>query len=371
MKIICNTSILAEACNIVQRGVPQKSTLPATEGILLSAKNSKLTLTGYDLEVGITTTIECSTEAEGSIVLNARLLCDILRRLPSQTVTINCDNHNLCKITSGESEFSVVGIPADDYPELPTVSGGIPFSIKQGILKNMVKQTIFAVAVQDIKPVHKGIKFEVESNNLRLISCDGFRLAIRNEAIEYAGDDMTFVVPAKTLSEVVKLTDDDDANIIFSIGKKFILFEIGNYRIVSRLLEGEFFNYKNAIPLESTTKARVNLKLILDSVERTSLLITSKIKSPVRCIFDDNTIRISSATSLGAATDKIPAAIEGKRLEIGFNNTYLTDCLRTVDVDEVKIELSSPVSPIIVKPVEGDNFIFLIIPMRLKNENIG
>ena len=235
----------------------------------------------------------------------------------------------------------------------------------------MIKQTIFAVAVQDIKPVHKGIKFEVENNILRLISCDGFRLAIRNETIEYAGDDMTFVVPAKTLSEVVKLTDDDEANITFSIGKKFILFEIGNYRIISRLLEGEFFNYKNAIPSESTTKARVNLKLILDSVERTSLLITSKIKSPVRCIFDDNTIRISSATSLGAATDKIPASIEGKRLEIGFNNTYLTDCLRTVDVDEVKIELSSPVSPIIVRPVEGDNFIFLIIPMRLKNENIG
>lgn len=371
MKIICNTTVLAEACNIVQRGVPQKSTLPATEGIYLQAKNSKLTLTGYDLEVGITTTIECSTETEGSIVLNARLLCDILRRLPAQSVTINCDNHNLCKITSGEAEFSLVGIPADDYPELPTVSGGIPFAIKQGILKNMVKQTIFAVAVQDIKPVHKGIKFEVENNNLRLISCDGFRLAIRNEAIEYAGENMTFVVPAKTLSEVIKLTDEDDSNITFSIGKKFILFEIGNYRIISRLLEGEFFNYKNAIPSESTTKARVNLKLILDSVERTSLLITSKIKSPVRCIFDDNTIRISSATSLGAATDKIPASIEGKRLEIGFNNTYLTDCLRTVDVDEVKIELSSPVSPIIVRPIEGDNFIFLIIPMRLKNENIG
>ncbi len=371
MKIICNTTVLAEACNIVQRSVPQKSTLPATEGIFLQAKNSKLTLTGYDLDVGITTSIECSAESEGSIVLSARLLCDILRRLPSQSVTISSDSHNLCKITSGEAEFSLVGIPADDYPELPTVSGGIPFAIKQGILKNMVKQTIFAVAVQDIKPVHKGIKFEIENNNLRLISCDGFRLAIRNEAIEYSGEDMTFVVPAKTLSEVVKLTEDDDANVTFSIGKKFILFEIGNYRIISRLLEGEFFNYKNAIPSESSTKARVNLKLILESVERTSLLITSKIKSPIRCIFDDNTIRISSATSLGAATDKISASIEGKRVEIGFNNTYLTDCLRTVDVDEVNIELSSPVSPIIIKPIEGDSFIFLIIPMRLKNENIS
>ena len=229
MKFTCNTSILAEACNIVQRGVPQKSTIPATEGIFMQAKNSRLTLTGYDLEVGITTSIDCSTETEGSVVLNARLLCDILRRLPAASVTINVDAHNLCKISSGESEFSLVGIPANDYPELPTVSGGIPFAIKQGILKNMVKQTIFAVAVQDIKPVHKGIKFEVENNNLRLISCDGFRLAIRNEHIEYAGDDMTFVVPAKTLSEVVKLADDDEQNITFSIGKKFILFEIGNY----------------------------------------------------------------------------------------------------------------------------------------------
>ena len=371
MRFTCNTSILAEACNIVQRGVPQKSTIPATEGIFIQAKNGKLTLTGYDLEVGITTVVECSVESEGSVVLNSRLLCDILRRLPSAAVTINVDSHNLCKILSGEAEFSLVGIPANDYPELPTVSGGIPFAIKQGILRDMVKQTIFAVAVQDIKPVHKGIKFEVENNNLRLISCDGFRLAIRNEAVEYAGEDMTFVVPAKTLSEVIKLTDDDDANIILSIGKKFILFEIGNYRIISRLLEGEFFNYKNAIPAESSTKARVNLKLILDSVERTSLLITSKIKSPIRCVFDDNTIRISSTTSLGTANDKIPAAIDGKRVEIGFNNTYLTDCLKTVDVDEVNIELSSPVSPIIIKPIEGDSFIFLIIPMRLKNENIA
>lgn len=372
MKIICNTSVLAEACNIVQRSVPQKSTFPAAEGILLQAKNSRLTLTGFDLEVGITTVIECSAESEGSIVLNARLLCDILRRLPAQTVTISADSHNLCKISSGEAEFSVVGIPSEDYPELPTVAGGIPFSLKHNILRDMVKQTIFAVATDDIKPVHKGIKFEVTSNNLRLVSCDSFRLAIRNEAISYEGEEMTFVVPAKTLAEVCKLvTENEEDDVTFSIGKKFILFEVGSFKIISRLLEGQFFNYNNAIPTESTTKARVNVKLILDSVDRTSLLISSKIKSPVRCIFDENLIKVSSATSLGSASDKIPAAIDGKRLEIGFNNTYLSDCLKTVDVDEVNIELSSPVSPIVIKPIEGDNFLFLIIPMRLKNEAIS
>lgn len=371
MKIICNTSVLADACNIVQRGVSQKSTIPSTEGIFMQAKNSSLTLSGYDLEVGITTVIECRTEKEGSIVLNSHLFCDILRKLPNDSVTVDVDEHNLCKIKSGDSEFSLIGIPADGYPELPTVSGSFPFVVKQNILKDMIKQTIFAVAVSDLKPIHKGIKFEVTSNNLRLISCDGFRLAVRNEAIEYDSDELSFVVPAKTLSEVIKLIDDSDDIITLSIGKKYILFEIGSFRIISRLLEGDFFNYKNAIPIENSTKARVNLRLLLDSVERTSLLITSKLKSPVRCVFDENIIKISSATSLGAANDKIPASIKGKRVEIGFNNTYLTDCLRTVDADEINIELNGPISPIIIKPLEGDSFIFLIIPMRIKNENVG
>ena len=370
MKITCNTSILAEACNIVQRGVSQKSTIRATEGIYMQAKNSRLTLSGYDLEVGITTVIDCSVEQEGDIVLTSHLLCDILRRLPNELVTIEIDEHNLCKIHSGDSEFSLIGIPADDYPELPTVSGAFPFTIKKSMLKEMIRQTIFAVAVSDLKPVHKGIKFEVTKNNLRLISCDGFRLAIRNEAIEYDNDDLTFIVPAKTLNEVTKLIEDNDETITLNIGKKYILFEIGNYRIVSRLLEGEFFNYKNAIPVDNSTKARVNVKQLINSVERASLLITSKIKSPIRCVFEDNTIKLSSTTSLGAANDRLTAAIDGKRVEIGFNNTYLTDCLKTVDVDEVNIELNGPISPIIIKPLEGDSFIFLIIPMRLKNEPV-
>lgn len=369
MKIICNTSVLSEACTIVQRGVSQKSTIPATEGILFQAKNSSLTLSGYDIEVGITTVIECKVVKEGSIVLSSHILCDILRRLPNENVQIEIDEHNLCKITSGNAEFTLISIPSDDYPELPTVSGGMPLAIKQTMLKEMVRQTIFAVAVSDLKPVHKGIKFEVTENNLRLVSCDGFRLAVRNEYIEYSGEELSFVVPAKTLSEVVKLANDSDENITLSIGKKYILFEIGNYRIVSRLLEGEFFNYKNAIPVENSTKAVVNLKLLCDSVERTSLLITGKVKTPVRCVFEDNSVKVSSATALGAANDKIPAKIDGKRIEIGFNNSYLTDCLKTVDSDEILMELNGPISPIIIKPLDGDSFIFLIIPMRLKNEN--
>lgn len=370
MKITCNTSLLAESCSVVQRGVSQKSSIPSTEGILFKASGSKLTLSGYDLEVGITTVIDCKVESEGEIVLNSHLLCDILRRLPNEFVTVDIDEHNLCKITSGNAEFSIIGIPADDYPELPTVSGGYPFSVKQSVLKEMIRQTIFSVAVSDIKPVHKGIKFEVSGNNLRLISVDGFRLAIRNEKTEYTGEDLSFVVPAKTLSELMKLMSDSDDNISMSIGKKYILFEIEGYTIISRLLEGEFFNYKNSIPKTNSTKVRVNSRSIVGAVDRISLLITAKVKTPVRCVIDEGMIRVSSATSLGAAFDKIPAAVEGKRIEIGFNNSYLTDCLKSIDDDEVIMEFNEPTSPIIIRPLEGDSFLFLIIPMRLKNENI-
>lgn len=368
MKIQCNTHLLSEVCSTVQRAVSQKSTLPSIEGIFMEAKASKLILAGYDLEMGITTAIDCNTEKEGSIVLNARLLCDILKTLPSERTVIDVNEHNLCHITSGDADFSLIGIPADDYPELPSVSGGYNLNIKQTVLKDMIRQTIFAVSTTDSKLVHKGIKFEADHGNLRLIAVDGFRLALRNEPISYDGDEISFVVPSKTLAEVMRLASDEGENIIMNVGKRIVVFEIGAYSLVSRLLEGEFLKYKSTIPTACSTTATLNLRLFTESIERASLIITSKNKSPVRCIFDEDSVRISSTTALGAVNDRIPAKAEGKRIEIGFNNTYLLDALKVCDTDEIKVELNNPISPIIIKPLEGDSFLFLILPVRLKTE---
>lgn len=368
MKIQCNTYLLSEVCSTVQRAVSQKSTLPSIEGIFMEAKASKLILSGYDLEMGITTAIDCKTDKEGSVVLNARLLCDILKSLPAERVTVEVDEHNLCRISSGDSDFSLIGIPADDYPELPSVSGGYGLNIKQTVLKDMIRQTIFAVSTTDNKLVHKGIKFEAEKGNLRLIAVDGFRLAIRNEPINYDGDELSFVIPSKTLVEVMRLSVDESDNIMMNIGKRIVIFEIGGYSLVSRLLEGEFLKYKSTIPTACSTAATLNLRLFTDSIERASLIITNKNKSPVRCVFDENTVKISSTTALGSVSDRVPASIEGKRLEIGFNNTYLLDALKVCDTDEIKVELNSQISPIIIKPLQGSSFLFLILPVRLKNE---
>ncbi len=371
MKFVCDTNLLSEACQSVQRAVSTKTSIPSIEGILIKALGSELVLTGYDLELGITTSVPARIEENGGIILNAKVLCEILRKLPFRTVSIESDERQLATIRSGEIEYSLIGISPEDYPELPNVSGGFPIVLNQDILREMVRQTIFSVASNDNKVVntgikHTGIKFEITKNEIKLIAVDGFRLAIRKESIAYDSDDISFIVPAKTLSEVIKLFSEENAVVSIGVGKRHILFEVGNYTVISRLLDGEFLNYKSAIPNLVSTTVKVKTRELLESIERTSLIITDKIKSPIRCKFEDNTISISSTTSLGTASDKINAEITGSTLEIGFNNKFFIEALRVCDTDEVYLQLNGSVAPILIVPPEGDRFLFLILPVRLK-----
>ena len=368
MKIICDTALLNEACQNVQHAVSGKTTIPSIEGILMKALGGEVMLTGYDLEMGITTSIPCQVAEQGAIILNARVLCDIVRKIPGDTVSIESDERLLTTIRSGESSFSLIGIDGNEFPELPTVSGGYPVVVDQGLLKDMIRQTIFSVAVKDSKIVHTGVKFEISANLFRLVAVDGSRLAMRTEAIDYTGEDLSFVVPSKTLNEVTKLLSDDDETVSLAVGKRHIIFEIGNYTIISRLLDGEFLNYKNAIPTTFTSTAIVNVDEMISSIDRASLIITDRFVSPVRFIFDENMVRLSSVTALGTANDSFPCRMEGQKVEIGFNNKLITEALRACDVDEVKIELNGGFAPIVILPPEGERFLFLILPMRFKKE---
>ena len=239
-------------------------------------------------------------------------------------------------------------------------------------MRNMVRQTIFSVLTNISENrknyIYTGINFELSRNEIKLAALDGDRMAVRKEAIDYSSEDMTFIVPAKTLSEVVKLaiSDDDKDYISMGIGKRHITFEIGNYTVISRLLEGNFLDYEAAIPTTSSTIVKVDTKDLIDSVERTSLIITDKTKSLISCIFEDDSIEVSSVTSLGTADDMISADVQGSRVEIGINNRFLLDALRASETDEVIIKLNGPVSPILILPVQGDSFTFLMAAMRLK-----
>ena len=367
MKFVCNTALLSSACQSVQRAVSTKTSIPAIEGIFIKALGSELILTGYDLELGITTSVEARVEENGGIILNAKVLCEILRKLPGENVTVESDDRQIAAIRSGEVEYSLIGIAPEEFPELPSVSGGFPIVLNQEVLREMIRQTIFSVAINENKVVHTGIKFEIETNEIKLIAVDGFRLAVRKETIEYGGDPVTFIVPAKTLSDVVKLfSGDPDATVSIGVGKRHILFEVENYTVVSRLLDGEFLNYRSAIPSLVSTTVRVNTRNLVDSIDRASLIITDKIKSPLRCVFDNNQIRISSTTSLGTASDKVGADVQGNAVEIGFNNRFLMEALRVCDTDEVVLQLNGSVAPLLIVPPEGDRFLFLILPVRLK-----
>jgi DNA polymerase-3 subunit beta len=367
MKIECKRQQLNEAVLNIQRAVSTKSSVPALEGILLKAGDNQLTLCGYDLELGMTTKIEAKVEEWGSIVLSARLFGDIVRRLPADSVSLTVDDKNMATIQSGPANFSIAGIPAQEYPELPTIMGETPFYIASNLLKSMIRQTIFAVAESDAKPIHTGTLFELSQNRLKLVSVDGYRLAMREETVK-CGEEITFVVPGKTLGEVLKLLSDDETNIELLIGGRHILFKIGNYCVISRLLEGEFLDYKAAIPAASSTEITVSTRSLIDSVERVSLLITDRLKSPVRCFFEDNEIKISCSTAIGRANDQISANIVGNNVEMGFNNRYVLDALRNTEGDEVKIQLNGALSPMKILPREGDSFLFLVLPVRLKSE---
>lgn len=367
MKIICKRQQLNEAVLNIQRAVSAKSSVPALEGILLSADDNEITLCGYDLELGMKTKIEAQVEEKGNIVLSARLFGDIVRRLPADNVFLSADEKNITTIQSGPADFSIAGIPAQEYPELPSITGETSIKIANCTLKSMIRQTIFAVAENDAKPIHTGTLFELDKNTIRLVSVDGYRLAIREETAK-CDEELNFVVPGKTLQEVMKLLSDDDEELEILIGRRHILFQIGSYCVISRLLEGEFLDYRAAIPNASATEILVSTRAFIDSVERVSLIIADRLKSPVRCLFEDNEIKVSCSTSIGRASDQLSAKMDGGAVEMGFNNRYLLDALRNTEGDEVKIQLNGALSPMKILPREGNSYLFLVLPVRLKSE---
>lgn len=367
MNILCDKQLLTEAVANVSRAVSSKNTMAALEGVLLKARGGRLELTGYDLELAISTTIDADIQEEGEIVLTARIFLDMIRRMPCDTVSIVSDEKMLTQIKGSRTEYTILGIPADDFPELPTVSQAVSIEMDKPTLKNMIDQTLFAVASDDSKPAHMGALFDMKESGLNVVAVDGYRLALRREKVS-CGEEIPFIVPGKSLQEVSKLIRDDEGTVSLAVSKRHIIFTIGGYRIISRLLEGDFLDYQAAIPEGGKTTVRVSVKELISAIERTSLLISDTIKSPLRLRFSEGIIKISCSTALGKAYDELTCQQEGDDVEIGFNSRYMLEALKASDGDELRIVLNGAVSPIKLLPLEGDAFVFLVLPVRLKSE---
>ena len=368
MRFTCEKNVLLQGLNIAGRTVAQKSSLSAIEGILCRA-GSGLTLTGYNMETAITYQIEADVSDEGECVLPAKLFSDIIRRLPEGEVTVVVDDNYRVSIRSGFSSFTISAESADEYPDLPDVSTGHAIRIPQNKLKELISGTIFAVAENQARPIHNGVKFEVTPESITAVAVDGFRLARRTyHPEEPTGRELSFVVPASGLKEVEKILTDTDAAAGFTLGPKHILYQLGNAILVCRLLEGDFLDWRRVVPTNCPIKLIASVYDLASSVERVGLIVSEKYKSPIRCIFGNQELQMRTATTIGSAEDRCSYAGDGKELEIGFNVRYMADALRAIPTEEVTLELTNGLSPIVLTPVDDkEDFAYMILPVRIKS----
>ncbi|MBM6722059.1 DNA polymerase III subunit beta [Pseudoflavonifractor phocaeensis] len=367
MKFTCEKALLQAAISTTSRAVSPKSSIPALEGILVEAGN-ELRLTGYNLETGIRTTVPADIQEEGTLVLGARLFGEIIRKLPDDMVSFQAENY-MVKIKCGMSEFNILGTDPEEFPELPTVEYQNSLILPQSKLKSMISQTIFAVSDNESRPIHTGSLFEVDDSGLTVVSVDGYRLALRHEAIEKkeGAPEFSFVVPGAALSEVEKICSDVDEPASVTQGARHVMFKVGDTMLVSRRLEGEFLAYRQAIPRNNTIIVEGETRTLLSSIDRVSLIISDKLKSPLRCVFDNGVLKISTKTAIGDAYDQCPIQGDGEGLEIGFNNKYLMDALKAAPADRVRLELTTGVSPCVILPTEGEEkFLYMVLPVRLR-----
>ena len=364
MKFTCPKEILLGAVMTASKAAAAKTTIAALEGVLMELSENVLTVTGYNLDIGIRTQIPVSSAEDGAAVINARMAGDIIRKMPSGEITFSCEN-NIALITSRDTEFSLMCMSAEDYPAVPKVDPETSFTMPQKLLKSMINQTKYACAVTDTKPALMGCKFEIENNVLNVVAVDGIRIALRQENVTY--DNISFIVPLKTLEELTHiLSDDAEANVTICICKNQISFDVNGCVMISRLIEGEFIPYKKHLNTDSTIFAEINTRDITEMLERAMLIINEKNKCPVRCEFKGDTLLVSCTTALGKINDKISIKYNGEPIIIGFNAKYLLDAFKACDTDMAKVMLAqSSVAPIIIVPMQGSEFTFLLLPMRL------
>ena len=372
MKIVCYKDKILKAINSVVKGVASKTTMPILEGILIQTNDNEIKLTTYDLEIGIEYVIECDVKEQGSTVVNAIMFSEIIRKLPDTEINISVNNNNLLEIECEGALYKLATMNPDEFPELPKIEIENSIEIEQNALKNMIRKTIFAVSTEESRPIFTGCLFEIENNKLSLVAVDGFRLALRSMYLNKQSNNFSAVIPGRTLNEVNKIISDSFEPIKIGVSKNQALFEMENCKIVTRILDGEFLNYKNVIPNTWETRIRVNKNNIQNCFERISLISSSAVekekKYPVKVNVDIGKVVISCTNQTGDAKEELYVSTEGKNLEAGFNPKYFLDSFKAIDDEEVYIEFGSSISPCLVKSVENNDYTYMILPIRLKED---
>ena len=374
MKIVCEKEKLLKGINSVVRAVPTRTTMPILEGILIQTNEKELKLTSYDLELGIEYTTECNVIEEGSTVVNSIMFSEIIRKLPDTDINIEVNENNLLVIECEGSRYKLATMNPDEYPELPKIVVENSIETEQTILKNMIRKTIFAVSIEENRPIFTGCLFEVIDNSLNVVAIDGFRMGWVRNTLNNSSNDFKAVIPGKTLNEVNKILLDSFDSIKIGVSKNQAIFEMENCKIVTRLLDGEFLNYASVIPENWETRIRVNKNNLQSCFERVSLISASSIekekKYPVKISIEIGKIVISCTNQTGDAKEEIITETQGKDLEIGVNPKYFLDALKAIEDEEIYVTFGSNISPCVIKPIDETlrNYTYMILPIRMKEE---
>ena len=364
MKLICSKSNLLHGVNIVSKAVPTRTTMARLECILIDASANEIKLTDNDMELVIETKIEGEIAERGVIALDAKIFSEIVRKLPDSDVTIETDASFKTTITCEKAKFNIVGKSGDDFSYIPYIERNEPIVMSQFTLKEVIRQTIFSIADNDNNKLMTGELFEIEENDLMVVSLDGHRISIRNIELKNNYSHKKVVVPGKTLQEVSKIlpgSAEDEVSIFLT--DNHIVFEFENTTVVSRLIEGEYFKIEQMLSSDYETKVKINKRELLDCIDRATLLVKEGDKKPIIMNITDDSMELKINSFIGSMNEDIDIAKEGKDILIGFNPKFFIDALRVIDEEEVTLYMVNPKAPCFIKDDEG-TFIYLILPVN-------
>ena len=365
MKLTCSRNSLVEAIATVQRAVSTRSTNPVLDGILLRA-NEELVLTGYDSETGIEYRMEADISEKGSLVVPARILSEVVRKLSDNHVYLAIKDETVLVVESGKSVFNIRGYAADQYPEIEFFEDETRIVLQQKFLRQMINQTIFAVSADQSRPILMGINMIIEEETLTLVALDGFRLAVRREAIPGVMANVNIIIPAKAMGEIARILSDSEEEVVVSPSHNYIIFSKEKVKVVTRLIRGEFLNYRSIIPRDADSSLTIAPDVLLAAVIRASIMIdTEDRKFPV--IFntpDHETMTIEAKTDIGSAREEIPVSLSGEKVEIDFNPRFFIEALREIEDEQIVMTFSGSLGPCSLKPEKGEDFYYMILPLR-------
>ena len=364
MKIVCSKSDLLKSVNIVMKAVPSKTTMPILECILIDASANKIKLTSNDMELGIETKVTGDILEKGIIALDAKIFSEIIRKLPENDIVIETDAKLQATITCEKAKFNISGKSGEDFSYLPYVEKNDSIALSQFTLKEVIRQTIFSIAANENNKMMTGELFEINENELKVVSLDGHRISIRKIELKDTYGHKKVVVPGKTLTEVCKILSgevEDEVRLFFT--NNHIVFEFDQTTVVSRLIEGEYFRIEQMLSSDYETKVEINKKELLDCIDRATLLVKESDKKPIIIQISDDAMELKINSQIGSMDEEIDITKEGKDILIGFNPRFLIDSLRVIDDENVTLYLVNPKAPCFIKD-EKETYIYLILPVN-------